>query len=220
MAGNDRRTRGSTTRHGGSASRTRESRERLLPTNPGTAARLRSVGVTREYQRDSSSKRPASRHLQPPLQRTPTLNPRELDERSFYISGPGVDHGQRSGLRRERLRRRTAGRQSGSAAATSRHFIHRPRFLKPSPPFGCCSNAARGIAGIASTRAHLGKPQGRKAPGLRLTSADKTAGLPKGVTRQGPITRLGQRRPQRRRSWSIRRHGSSADSWRSFWSRA
>ena len=42
-----------------SRSRTRDARERTLPTDHSHAARPRDAGVTREYQRDSSSKRPA-----------------------------------------------------------------------------------------------------------------------------------------------------------------
>ncbi len=40
-------------------SRTRDPRERTLPTDHSHAARHRDAGTTREYQRDSSSKRPA-----------------------------------------------------------------------------------------------------------------------------------------------------------------
>jgi hypothetical protein len=41
-----------------SRSRTREARERTLPTDHSHAARHRDAGAIREYQRDSSSKRP------------------------------------------------------------------------------------------------------------------------------------------------------------------
>ena len=56
-AGTIRRTRVAALRQGGSASRTRDVRQRRLPTENGHAA-LRS-GATRAYQNDSSSKRPA-----------------------------------------------------------------------------------------------------------------------------------------------------------------
>jgi len=62
-AGNDRRMRDPAMRQGGVLTRTRDSRQRSLPTDPGPAALHRSVGATREYQRDSSSKRPARHRL-------------------------------------------------------------------------------------------------------------------------------------------------------------
>jgi hypothetical protein len=58
MAGTIPRIRALGMRQGGFASRTRASRQRHLSTEYGHAA-LRS-GATREYQIDSSSKRPAS----------------------------------------------------------------------------------------------------------------------------------------------------------------
>ncbi len=68
MTGNDRRMREAAMRQGGSDPRTRDPRQRSLPTNPGPAALRRPLGLTREYQRDSSSKRPAKTHrLQSPL---------------------------------------------------------------------------------------------------------------------------------------------------------
>ena len=62
MAGNDRRMREAAMRQGGFAPWTRDPRLRYLPTDPGTAALRRNLAVTREYQRDSSSKRPAKTH--------------------------------------------------------------------------------------------------------------------------------------------------------------
>jgi hypothetical protein len=56
--GTIRKTRDFGMRYGGSLSRTREARERTFPTDHSHAARLRDAGATREYQRDSSSKRP------------------------------------------------------------------------------------------------------------------------------------------------------------------
>ncbi len=55
--GTIRRTRGAALRQGGFVSRTRALRVRFLPTENGHAALRESV--TREYQNDSSSKRPA-----------------------------------------------------------------------------------------------------------------------------------------------------------------
>lgn len=99
---NDRRMRELAMRHGGTAAGTRDSRRPPLPTNPGHAALHRALGVTREYQRDSSSKRPAARHcLQPPIQ----LDPERLDKGSFYISWPPV------GCRRDRTPRRRDGKR-------------------------------------------------------------------------------------------------------------
>lgn len=62
MAGNDRTTRETAVRQGGSCLRTRDPRLRILPTNHDPATLRRSLGATREYQLDSSSKRPATPH--------------------------------------------------------------------------------------------------------------------------------------------------------------
>jgi hypothetical protein len=94
MTGNDWRTRESTMRQGGSDPRTRDSRLRPLPTNHGPAALRRTLDVTREYQLDSSSKRPEAPRLLNALKpKPPTVESKALDKGSFYISGPGVDHG-------------------------------------------------------------------------------------------------------------------------------
>ncbi len=70
------------------AFRTRDSRQRFLTTNPGTAALHREIEATREYQGDSSSKRPAGRRFQLLLHRTHPPWIREFDKRSFYIRSP------------------------------------------------------------------------------------------------------------------------------------
>ena len=89
MTGNDRRMREAAMRQGGACPRTRDPRERYLPTDPGTAALRRNLAVTREYQRDSSSKRPANCRLQSLLPDThPPWEPNRFDKRSFYISSP------------------------------------------------------------------------------------------------------------------------------------
>jgi len=46
-------------RYGGRLSRTRDPRERTLPDGSQSCGSARDAGATREYQRDSSSKRPA-----------------------------------------------------------------------------------------------------------------------------------------------------------------
>jgi hypothetical protein len=46
-------------RYGGGLSRTRDPRERNLPDGSQSCGSARDAGATREYQRDSSSKRPA-----------------------------------------------------------------------------------------------------------------------------------------------------------------
>jgi len=92
MTGNDRRMREAAMRQGGACPRTRDPRERYLPTDPGTAALRRNLAVTREYQRDSSSKRPANCRLQSLLPDThPPWEPNRFDKRSFYISSPWVE---------------------------------------------------------------------------------------------------------------------------------
>ena len=79
MTGNDWRTRESTLRQGGSGPRTRDSRLRPLPTNHGPAALRRTLDVTREYQLDSSSKRPGTPRLLNALNRNhPPWTPRPL----------------------------------------------------------------------------------------------------------------------------------------------
>ena len=56
--GTNRRTRDRAVRQGRIPSRTRDVRQRPLPTEHGHAARHRATGATRGYQSDSSSKRP------------------------------------------------------------------------------------------------------------------------------------------------------------------
>jgi len=56
--GTIRKTRECGMRYGGSASRTRDARERNLPDGSQSCGSGRDAGSTREYQRDSSSKRP------------------------------------------------------------------------------------------------------------------------------------------------------------------
>lgn len=87
MSGNDPRIRDTAMRQGCTHARTREPRQRYLPTNPGPAALHRAIGVTREYQRDSSSKSPLNRRLQSLLPDThPPWDPTRFDKGSFYIS--------------------------------------------------------------------------------------------------------------------------------------
>ncbi len=89
MTGNDWRMRETAMRQGCVHARTRDPRQRYLPTNPGPAALHRSLEVTREYQRDSSSKRPATRRLQSLIPDThPPWDPHRVDKESFYISSP------------------------------------------------------------------------------------------------------------------------------------
>ncbi len=57
--GTIRKTRVSGMRYGGRLSRTRDPRERNLPDGSQSCGSARDAGATREYQRDSSSKRPA-----------------------------------------------------------------------------------------------------------------------------------------------------------------
>ena len=56
--GTIRKTRVCGMRYGGCLSRTRDSRERTLPDGSQSCGSARDAGATREYQRDSSSKRP------------------------------------------------------------------------------------------------------------------------------------------------------------------
>ena len=87
MTGNDRRTREAAMRQECSHAWTRDSRQRYLPTNPGPAALHRAIGVTREYQRDSSSKSPANHRLQSLLPDThPPGDPNRVGKGSVYIS--------------------------------------------------------------------------------------------------------------------------------------
>ncbi len=58
--GTKRKTRDLAMRRGVCDAPTRAPRRRILPTKHGHAALLRYAGVTREYQSDSSSKRPIS----------------------------------------------------------------------------------------------------------------------------------------------------------------
>jgi hypothetical protein len=57
--GTIRKTRVFDMRYGGCLSRTRDPRERNLPDGSQSCGSAQDAGATREYQRDSSSKRPA-----------------------------------------------------------------------------------------------------------------------------------------------------------------
>ncbi len=95
LAGTTWRTRGSALRQGWSSSRTRATRRRSLPTKNSNAALRRATGLTRGYQDDSSSKRPAAsvpfgfRGRDAPSPSRYKINPfgeQELDGRPFHIS--------------------------------------------------------------------------------------------------------------------------------------
>jgi hypothetical protein len=77
-AGTIWRTRAVPTRQGPHHARTRDHRLRSLPTKHGHAARLITIGAIREYQSDSSSKRPAASALSHPTHKH-TERPPPLD---------------------------------------------------------------------------------------------------------------------------------------------
>ena len=76
-AGTIWRTRAVPTRQGMHCAQTRDHRLRSLPTKHGHAALLITIGATREYQSDSSSKRPAASALSSPTHK-PTGRPPPL----------------------------------------------------------------------------------------------------------------------------------------------
>jgi len=85
MVGTIRRQRECGMRYGDPVSRTRDARERVLPTDHSPAALYRDADSTREYQRDSSSKRPTlSVVLVSPVAERPAATPKGGRQETTY----------------------------------------------------------------------------------------------------------------------------------------